>query len=149
MIEYVQKLKMDSQKIEDYETEKKTDFFTENKRNASFNLNKLANQSQRKRDSRQKEIQKWGMSGFKTNRSTSLQVDSIDILNKMKDAPPAGVVLSPIYRKKMSEVPQVNDFMNIMFANKTHKSFMLRHQADQRTKYLEGKAFQGQQDKIK
>ena len=67
----------------------------------------------------------------------------------MKDAPPAGVVLSPIYRKKLSEAPQYDDFMNVMFANKTHKSFHLRHQADLRTKYLEGKAFQGQQEKIR
>ena len=43
MTEYVKKLKMDHQKIEDYETEKKVDFFHENKKNASFNLNKLAN----------------------------------------------------------------------------------------------------------
>lgn len=50
---------------------------------------------------------------------------------------PAGVIISPLQRKKYCESPSYNDFMNSMFATKTHQSYRLRQKADMRTKYLE------------
>lgn len=55
--DWVSKLKEEHKKIDDYEDKRKKDTFMENKQTAIFNLSKSATLNQRKRESREKEIQ--------------------------------------------------------------------------------------------
>ena len=98
------------------------------------------------RETRQEEMRRFSPKANSSNldtRSISIPLaNSANVFTKTSqlnnNLPPAGVLISP-FRKNSRPQPHYDDFMNSIFSNKTHKSYILREKADLRSQVLEPK----------
>ena len=64
-------------------------------------------------------------------------------MSNTQKMPPAGVIISPLTKKRNANEPAYDDFMNSVFSNKQHKSYFLREKADLRSEILRDKFLNG------
>lgn len=132
------------------ENKKKIDFFEKNKIIAKNNLEKCEELKQQDRIAKDKERQMFSPvtpvrgenSTIEVGRSSSVPLAMVFSQNKtgskQHEKPPAGVLLSP-FKREMKNEPQYDDFMNSVFSNKQHRSYILREKADLRSKVITDK----------